>query len=172
MICSARELGIGDDHRGILVLPPDTPLGADFAALIGLPDSVLDLEITTDRGYALSHRGVARELGTAFDLPFTRPRRRRAAARWRPGYEVRIDDPSGCSRYVAREVSGLDRGRRRRRRRLASRLALAGMRSISLAVDVTNLVLLGLGQPLHAFDARQAAGPDRRAPGAERARRS
>src|SRR4051794_24961241 len=157
MICSARELGIGDDHRGILVLPEDTPVGAEFAELIGMPDSVLDLEITSDRGYALSHRGVARELGIAFDLPFTDPADV-PLPDLAPGYEVRIDDPSGCSRYVAREVSGLD-ATVAVPTRLASRLALAGMRSISLAVDVTNAVLLGLGQPLHAFDADKLVGP-------------
>ncbi len=157
MICSARELGIGDDHRGILVLPDDTPVGVEFAELIGLPDSVLELEITSDRGYALSHRGVARELGTAFDLPFTDPADV-ALPDLAPGYEVRIDDPSGCSRYVAREVSGVD-ATVAVPTRLASRLALAGMRSISLAVDVTNAVLLGLGQPLHAFDADKLRGP-------------
>src|SRR3954453_3445940 len=129
MICSARELGIGDDHRGILVLGEDTPVGVEFAELIGLPDSVLDLEITSDRGYALSHRGVARELGTAFDLTFTDPADV-VLPELAPGYEVRIDDPSGCSRYVAREVSGLD-ATVAVPTKLASRLALAGMRSIS-----------------------------------------
>lgn len=157
MICSSRELGIGDDHRGILVLPPETPVGAEFAALIGMPDSVLDLEITSDRGYALSHRGVARELGIAFDLPYLDPADVELPALG-TGYEVRIDDPSGCSRYVAREVSGLDAAVASPPR-LASRLALAGMRSISLAVDVTNAVLLGLGQPLHAFDRDKLTGP-------------
>jgi phenylalanyl-tRNA synthetase beta chain len=157
MICSARELGIGDDHRGILVLAPGTPVGAEFAAVIGLPDSVLDLEITSDRGYALSHRGVGRELAIAFDLPFLDP-----AGVELPevatGYDVRIEDPNGCSRYVARQVSGLDSAVPPPTW-LASRLALAGMRSISLAVDVTNAVLLGLGQPLHAFDLDRLQGP-------------
>jgi phenylalanyl-tRNA synthetase beta chain len=157
MIASARELGIGDDHRGILVLPPETPVGADFAALIGMPDSVLDLEITSDRGYALSHRGVARELGIAFDLPYLDPADVELPS-LAPGYEVRIDDPTGCSRYVAREVSGLD-ATVGSPPRLSSRLALAGMRAILLAVDVTNLVLLGLGQPLHAFDRDKLSGP-------------
>jgi phenylalanyl-tRNA synthetase beta chain len=157
MICSSRELGIGDDHRGILVLPPETPVGAEFAALVGMPDSVLDLEITSDRGYALSHRGVARELAIAFDLPFLDPADVELPA-LDAGYEIRIDDPSGCSRYVAREVSGLDAAVATPPK-LASRLALAGMRSISLAVDVTNAVLLGLGQPLHAFDRDRLSGP-------------
>ncbi len=157
MICSSRELGIGDDHRGILVLPPDSPVGTDFATLLGLPDSVLELEITSDRGYALSHRGVARELGIAFGLPYTDP----ADVELPPladGYPVRVEDPTGCSRYVAREISGLDPAAPVPPR-LASRLALAGMRSISLAVDVTNAVLLSLGQPLHAFDRDKLQGP-------------
>ncbi|HSP36619.1 MAG TPA: phenylalanine--tRNA ligase subunit beta [Frankiaceae bacterium] len=156
MICSSRELGIGDDHRGILVLPPDTPIGVEFATVIGMPDNVLDLEITSDRGYALSHRGVARELGIAFDLPFLDPADVDLPS-LSEGYPVRIDDPSGCSRYVARTVSGLDSAITSPPP-LASRLALAGMRSISLAVDVTNAVLLGLGQPLHAFDLDKLSG--------------
>ena len=73
MICSEAELGIGDDHSGILVLPADAPLGADFAGYAGLRDVVLDIAVTPDRGYALSVRGVARELASAYGVPFTDP---------------------------------------------------------------------------------------------------
>ena len=153
MICSARELGVGEDHDGILVLPPGTPLGADVVALLGLPDTVLDLEVTSDRGYALSHRGLARELSAAFELPFTypaapAPHDEHGSAE---GPAVRIEDADGCQRYVARTVGGIA-ALTPTPLALQQRLTLAGMRPISPAVDVTNLVLLGLGQPLHAFD--------------------
>ncbi len=159
MICSARELGAGEDHAGILVLPPETPLGADVVALLGLPDTVLDLEVTSDRGYALSHRGLARELAAAFELAFTDPAAAAAntaheafhASGGAGGPAVRIDDEAGCQRYVARAVGGID-ALAPTPLALQQRLTLAGMRPISPAVDVTNLVLLGLGQPLHAFD--------------------
>src|ERR1700724_3540569 len=73
MICAVDELGIGEDHSGILVLPPDTPLGVDFTEYAGLRDDVLDITVTPDRGYAVSIRGVARELATAYQVPYTDP---------------------------------------------------------------------------------------------------
>src|SRR3954471_13585184 len=111
MICSARELGIGDDHTGILVLPPrgDGPtLGADVVDVLKLRDTVLDIAVNPDRGYALSVRGVARELGTALGRDFADPADRHVAAADGRGHPVRIDDPSGCTRYVARRLDGLD----------------------------------------------------------------
>lgn len=162
MICSARELGAGEDHAGILVLPPHTPLGADVVALLGLPDTVLDIEVTSDRGYALSHRGLARELSAGLDLAFDDPAGSPTAAhRSTPedpaGPEVRIEDTAGCQRYVARVIGGLD-ALTPTPLALQQRLTLAGMRPISPAVDVTNLVMLGLGQPQHAFDRSKVVG--------------
>ncbi len=159
MICSARELGLGDDHRGIMVLPPDTPLGADVAGLIGWPDAVLDIEVTTDRGYALSHRGIARELATAFGLEFRDPADVPLPEPLGPAAEVRIEDLSDCSHYVLRRMHG-ESLVKSAASPLAdqARLIAAGMRPISRIVDVTNLVLLGVGQPLHAFDADKLEG--------------
>jgi phenylalanyl-tRNA synthetase beta chain len=168
MICSARELGLGDDHRGILVLDPATPLGAGVADLLGWPDAVLDIEVTSDRGYALSHRGLARELSTAFGLAFTDP----AAVALPPvagsAGTVQIEDPAACSHYVLQRLTGYgtNGGTEGSGAGLGqqspldwqSRLIAAGMRPISRIVDVTNLVLLGLGQPLHAFDAGKLQG--------------
>ena len=156
MICSLRELDLGDDHSGIWVLPPDTPIGADVLGLIG--DVVLDVAVSADRGYALSVRGLAREAATAFQVAFDDP-----AALELPstasagGHPVQIDS-DGCTRYVARVVTGLDL-QAQTPFALRQRLTLAGMRPISVAVDVTNLVLLGLGQPLHAFDRDKVQGP-------------
>jgi phenylalanyl-tRNA synthetase beta chain len=158
MICSARELGISEEHSGILVLPADTPLGSDVVDVLELRDEVLDISINPDRGYALSVRGVGREVAIAYAAGF------RDSARVSPqvgegqGHGVRVDDPEGCDRYVARTLSGLDPT-------LPSpvwmqrRLSLAGMRPISLMVDITNYVMLDVGQPLHAFDLDKLAGP-------------
>jgi len=162
MICSAAELGIGDDHTGILVLPPDAPLGADFQAYAGLADHVLDIAVTPDRGYALSVRGVARELATSYEVRFADP-----ADRDLPdGYATvsgqvhpaSIEDPTACDRFVLRELHGFNPAAATPLP-IRVRLARAGMRTVSLAVDVTNYLMLELGQPLHAFDADRLDGP-------------
>ncbi|GAA2803619.1 phenylalanine--tRNA ligase subunit beta [Saccharopolyspora taberi] len=158
MICSAKELGIGEDHDGILVLPSGSAdPGDDAVEQVGLDDSVIELAITPDRGYCFSVRGLARELSNALDVPFGDPGTRPVPADEQPSRTVRIDDPSACSRFVLRRVTGVDPTAptpwwMRRR------LALAGIRSISLAVDVTNYVMLELGQPLHAWDTSKLSG--------------
>src|SRR3954452_15531007 len=157
MICSERELGIGDDHSGILVLEGDLPLGADVVDELGLRDGVLDVAVNPDRGYALSIRGVARELAIAYGVDYDDPAAKDVPSYDAPGWDVVIDDPAGCDRYVARLVTGLD-PTAQSPRWLRRRLALVGMRPISLAVDVTNHVMLDLGQPLHAFDRAKLTG--------------
>jgi phenylalanyl-tRNA synthetase beta chain len=162
MICSASELAIGDDHSGILVLPADAPLGTDFVSYAGLRDVVLDVNVTPDKGYAMSVRGVARELAIAYRVPFADPADvglpadlESAAAQ---AYPASIADPTACDRFVLREVHGLDPGARTPVR-IRVRLARSGQRSVSLAVDVTNYLMLELGQPLHAFDRARLTGP-------------
>jgi phenylalanyl-tRNA synthetase beta chain len=157
MICSGRELGISDEHDGILVLDPTLALGADAVMALDLRDDVLDISVNPDRGYALSVRGVAREVATAYLLPFRDPADVSVPAADDAGYEVRIDAPEGCRRYVARTLSGLNPAAASPPW-LERRLVLAGMRPISLMVDVTNYVMLGLGQPLHAFDRDRVRG--------------
>src|SRR3954449_2138088 len=157
MICSARELGIGDDHTGILVLDDQLQLGSDVVDAMSLRDDVLDIAVNPDRGYALSVRGVAREVGIAFGVAFRDPAEGVSPPAASGGYPVRIDAPSGCDRYVARILSNLD-AKATSPAWLQRRLTLAGMRPISLAVDVTNHVMLELGQPLHAFDRAKLAG--------------
>src|SRR3954454_2709065 len=157
MICSARELGLGEAHSGILVLDDRLPLGADAVEAMGLRDDVLDIAVNPDRGYALSVRGVAREVGIAFRAEFRDPADVEVAPTADGGYPVRIDDPTGCDRYVAREVTGLD-ARATSPAWLQRRLTLVGIRPTSLAVDVTNHVMLDLGQPLHAFDRAKLTG--------------
>jgi phenylalanyl-tRNA synthetase beta chain len=162
MICAADELGIGEDHSGILVLAQDAPVGADFAEYAGLRDWVLDIAVTPDRGYALSIRGVARDLALAFDAEYTDPadldQASDLAEESAAVYPASIGDPSACDRFVLREVRGIDPARPAPLA-MAVRLARCGMRSISLAVDVTNYVMLELGQPLHAFDRAALTGP-------------
>ena len=157
MICSPAELGLSGDADGILVLPPDAAVGADVVELLQLRDEVLDIAVTPDRGYALSVRGVAREAATAFGLPLTDPGLVPSPRPTPDGPGVRVEAPDGCDRYVARVVRGLDPAASSPTW-LQRRLALAGMRPISLAVDVTNHVMLELGQPLHAFDLDALAG--------------
>jgi phenylalanyl-tRNA synthetase beta chain len=162
MICSAAELAIGDDHSGILVLAPGAPLGEDFASYAGLADHVLDIGVTPNLGYALSVRGLARELATAFEVPYTDPADQGLPADVEAVspevYPASIADPSACDRFVLREVRGLDPAAATPLW-MRVRLARCGMRTVSLAVDVTNYLLLELGQPMHAFDRDRLSGP-------------
>jgi phenylalanyl-tRNA synthetase beta chain len=162
MICSAAELAIGDDHTGILVLSADAPLGEDFVSYAGLRDYVFDVNVTPDKGFALSVRGMARELAIAFGAEFTDP-----ADTGLPAgvdqvsaevYPASIGDPTACDRFVLREVHGIE-AKRPAPLWMRVRLARAGMRTVSLAVDITNYLLLELGQPLHAFDRARLQGP-------------
>jgi phenylalanyl-tRNA synthetase beta chain len=160
MICSAAELGLSGDHSGIIVLPADgpEPPGADARPVVGLDDVVLDLEITPDRGYAMSVRGIARELSHAFGVPFTDPVVADApGATAEPAYPVRIEDTIGCDRFAARLVRGIDPAAPSPEW-MQRRLLTAGIRTISLAVDITNYLMLELGQPMHAFDAGRLTG--------------
>ncbi|WP_242911229.1 phenylalanine--tRNA ligase subunit beta [Actinomadura terrae] len=158
MICAVDELGIGDDHAGILVLPSDTTPGTDAVELLGLRDDVLDIAVTPDRGYALSIRGIAREAATAYGVPFKDPADVELPADTGASYPASIADPSACDRFVLREVRGFDPDATTPVW-MQTRLYRAGMRPVSLAVDVTNYLMLELGQPLHAFDRSKLTGP-------------
>ncbi|MEU1128688.1 phenylalanine--tRNA ligase subunit beta [Streptomyces sp. NPDC005900] len=158
MICSGDELGMGDDGSGgIIVLPPEHEVGTDAIELLELVDEVLDIAVTPDRGYALSMRGVARETAIAYGLPLRDPALLDVPAPNSFGHPVKISDPLGCDRFTARTVTGLQ-PEARSPIWLKRRLQKAGMRPISLAVDVTNYVMLELGQPLHAYDRSRIQG--------------
>lgn len=165
MICSGRELGISDDHSGILAfsaaeLPEGVVPGSDALPVVGLDDVTFELAITPDRGYCFSVRGLARELASSLDVPFRDPAASVSvpSATQEAPYPVIVEDPVGCDRFYARAVRGLNPA-------AASplwmkrRLQAAGVRSISLAVDVTNYLMLELGQPMHAFDRSRLTGP-------------
>ncbi|MDN3358069.1 phenylalanine--tRNA ligase subunit beta [Actinomadura sp. DC4] len=160
MICSERELGLSDAHEGILVLPASygAEPGQDAVELLQIRDDVLDIAVTPDRGYTASIRGVAREAATAFSVPFHDPAAALPPEETAESYPASVADPSACSRYVLREVDGLDPAAPSPIW-LVRRLQKCGVRSISLAVDVTNYVMLQLGQPLHAWDRGKLQGP-------------
>ncbi|WP_405766137.1 phenylalanine--tRNA ligase subunit beta [Streptomyces sp. NBC_01538] len=158
MICSGDELGMGDDGSGgIIVLPPEHEVGTDAIELLQLVDEVLDIAVTPDRGYALSLRGIARETAIAYGLPLRDPALLDVPAPNAYGYPVEVADPFACDRFTARTVTGLDPDAKSPIW-LRRRLQKAGMRPISLAVDITNYVMLELGQPLHAYDRSRVQG--------------
>ena len=167
MICSAKELGLGDEHDGIIRLAEwgaDAPVGNDAIPLLGLDEETVEVNVTPDRGYALSVRGVAREYALAAGVRFSDPVDLPVPAPSAEGFPVRVDDAApvrgalGCDRYVARVVRGV-RASAPSPAWMRRRLEQAGMRPISLAVDVTNYVMLEVGQPLHAFDLALLQGP-------------
>ena len=162
MICSERELGLGQDHDGIIVLPPGSgEIGQDAGPIVGLGDAVLDVSVTPDMGFCLSMRGVARELAHQYSVPFRDPGTELvelpAPVAGEP-HECAVEDLEGCDLFTLRTIVGFDPSApspywMRRR------LTMSGMRPVSLAVDVTNYVMLETGQPLHAFDRAKLRGP-------------
>ncbi|MGW1612590.1 phenylalanine--tRNA ligase subunit beta [Streptomyces sp. NPDC002285] len=158
MICSSDELGMGDDGtKGIIVLPPETEVGKDAIELLELVDEVLDIAVTANRGDCLSIRGVAREAAIGYGLPLRDPALIDVPGPNAYGYPVQVSDPIGCDRFTARTVTGLS-PEARSPIWLQRRLQKVGMRPISLAVDITNYVMMELGQPLHAYDRNLVQG--------------
>ncbi|MBE8475345.1 phenylalanine--tRNA ligase subunit beta [Streptomyces justiciae] len=158
MICSSDELGMGDDGtKGIIVLPPETEVGKDAIELLELVDEVLDIAVTANRGDCLSIRGVARETAIAYGLPLRDPALLDVPGPNAYGYPVQVSEPYGCDRFTARTVGGLS-PEARSPIWLKRRLQKVGMRPISLAVDITNYVMMELGQPLHAYDRKLVQG--------------
>jgi phenylalanyl-tRNA synthetase beta chain len=160
MICSERELGMGPGHAGILVLPDayGAVPGQDAIELLQLRDEILECAILPDRGYTASIRGIARETATAFGVPFRDPAAGVPPEQAGEAYPASVADGSACSRYVLREVRGLDPAAPSPIW-MMRRLQKCGVRSISLAVDITNYLMLELGQPLHAWDRGKLKGP-------------
>ncbi len=158
MICSERELGISDGHEGILVLNRSVKSGLDAKKLLGLGEVVFDLAVLPDRGYALSMRGIAREVASYFNIEFNDPVKQYSPIREKPGVtKAKISAPKHVSTFALVTLTDVNP--------LAStpefivqRLSQMGMRAISLPVDITNYVMLELGQPLHAFDRKLVSG--------------
>lgn len=159
MICSKDELGLGTGDEGIIVIDEASGLkpGDDAIAALWTPDEVLELEVTPDLSYALSLRGLARDSAQLFNLSFLDPYALPVPGPRVNGYPVELRDDA-CPLFVALRLDGFDPSAASPSW-LVSRLEAAGMRSISLAVDVTNYVMLESGQPLHAYDADKLSGP-------------
>jgi len=167
MIASARELGLGEDHDGILRLSTlglDPEVGTDAVSLLGLDDAAVEVNVTPDRGYAFSIRGIAREYSHATGSAFRDPADAvPTSAEHASGFSVTIDDSApirgrvGASVFVTRVVRDVD-GSRPTPAWMIARLKLAGIRSISLIVDITNYVMLELGQPIHGYDLDKLSG--------------
>ena len=156
MLCSARELGLGEDHSGILPLDPGAELGDDVRDVLGLHEVVFDLSVTPNRSDAMSVAGVARDLAAHFGLPFTLPEPTVDVSGDADDITVVVDAPDRAPRFTARMV-GVTMGPSPEW--MQRRLTLAGMRPISNVVDVTNYVMLERGQPSHAFDLDRLRGP-------------
>jgi phenylalanyl-tRNA synthetase beta chain len=156
MMCSARELQLGEDHDGIIELPADAPVGASFADYAGLDDAEFDVAVTPNRQDCMGVRGIARDLAAAglgtlkpLDVPaiegsFDNP------------VEIRVEDPEGCPAFFGRTVRGLTNGASPEW--MQRRLKAAGQRPISALVDITNYVMLDLGRPAHAYDLKELKG--------------
>ena len=153
MICSEMELGLSNDHEGILILPEDTPVGAPLAGVLG--DTILDLDVTPNRPDCYSVLGLAREVAVLTEQPL----REQDSSYQESGdavsdlASVEIADPDLCLRYTASVIRGITVGPSPAW--MQERLQAAGMRPINNVVDVTNYVMMELGQPLHAFDLQQ-----------------
>jgi phenylalanyl-tRNA synthetase beta chain len=151
MLCSAIELGLGEDAAGIMILDPSAPLGVDLRTLYPR-DTILELEIKSNRPDLLCHLGIAREVGAIFDLPLREPSIPKVRTADAPEL-VRIEAPDGCRRFNGRLMTGVTVAASPAW--MQARLRAAGVRPISNIVDITNYVMLESGQPMHAFDYRR-----------------
>jgi len=151
MLCSASELGLGEDADGIMSLDPDAPVGQPLSEHLGLDDVIIDIELTPNRGDCLGISGVAREIAVANRIPLAGPSMPAVAAVIDECFPVHLDTPEHCPRYVGRVIRDID-GSARTPVWMQERLRRCGIRPISPVVDISNYVMLELGQPMHAFD--------------------
>jgi phenylalanyl-tRNA synthetase beta chain len=158
MLCSARELGLSEDHSGLLELPREAKPGSDARAALGLNDHVLTLKLTPNRADALSVLGVAREVSAITGSSLNVEKVVSVPAKNQARHTVRISAPEGCGRFAGRVIRGVDAAARTPSW-MRERLERAGQRSISALVDVTNYVMLELGRPLHVYDLDRLKGP-------------
>jgi len=157
MMCSARELELGEDHDGIIELPGDAPVGAAYAGWAGLDDPVLDVAITPNRGDCMGVHGIARDLAAAGLGTMRREISDHSAQSGGPAYDIRTDDPEGCPAFHAQVVRGVTNGPSPDW--LQRQLRSVGQRPISLLVDITNYIMIGWGRPLHVYDLAKLEGP-------------
>jgi phenylalanyl-tRNA synthetase beta chain len=157
MLCSARELGLSEDHGGLLPLPAKAPLGQNIRTYLNLDDTLITLKLTPNRADCLSLVGIAREVAALTGAPLTLPAIDPVEAVHQETRGVVLDAPAACPRYCGRIVRGVN-AKAPTPDWMKQRIERCGVRAISALVDVTNYVMLELGQPLHAFDDAQLAG--------------
>jgi len=156
MMCSEKELGVGQDHTGIIELPADTPIGVDAAEVLNI-DPVIEISITPNRAECLGVRGIARDLAAA-GLGTLKPLQiKKTPATFESPIKVKVENPESCPVYVGRYIKGVD-NKRKTPKWMADRLQAIGLRSISPLVDVTNYINYDLARPLHVFDADKIKG--------------
>jgi len=158
MLCSASELGLAEQSEGLMELPEDAPVGEDLRVYLDLDDAVLDIDLTPNRGDCLSHEGIAREVAALAEAVFEPPYVIKPVdAAFASAIDVVVEAPHACPRYLGVEVRGFNSSVETPLW-MQERLRRCGIRPISLVVDITNYVLLELGQPMHAFDADRLQG--------------
>ncbi|MGP1678802.1 MAG: phenylalanine--tRNA ligase subunit beta [Burkholderiales bacterium] len=157
MLCSAKELGIADDHSGLLPLAADAPIGRDVREVLALDDTVFTLKLTPNRADCLSLLGVAREVAAITGARFKPPQIKPIPAQCEARHPVKITAPEGCGRFAGRVIRNVNAAAPVPEW-MVQRLARAGQRSISALVDVTNYVMLELGRPLHVYDLDKLSG--------------
>jgi phenylalanyl-tRNA synthetase beta chain len=157
MLCSARELGLSDDHAGLLELPADAKPGADVRDLLALDDMIFTIKLTPNRSDCLNLAGIAREVSALTGAPLTMPAIESVPPSIADRREIVLDAPGACPRYCGRILRGVD-ARTPSPEWMKQRLQHCGVRPISALVDVTNYVMLELGQPLHVFDDEKLSG--------------
>lgn len=157
MLCSARELGLGDDRGGLMELPADAPVGEAFANWLGLPDASIEIKLTPNRPDCLSLRGLAGEVTALYGQTPNDAAQIVVDAKATTTRDVCLDAPADCPRYLGRAIEGID-PTAESPLWLKERLRRSGLRSISAVVDATNYVMLELGQPMHAFDLDKLSG--------------
>jgi len=160
MLCSAIELGLGDDADGIIALPDDAPVGAALAAYLELPDAIIDLDLTPNRGDCFSVLGIARDVSAMTGASLKSAEVQAVAATIEDVQEVKIKLPEGCPSFAGRVIRNIDPSAKSPGW-MVERLRRAGLREIHAVVDITNYVMLELGQPLHAYDLGLVQGPIR-----------
>jgi len=157
MLCSIAELGLGEESDGIMELPADAAAGTPLGELLGLPDTVIDIDLTPNRGDCFSVLGVAREVATFTGAALTDPSVPPVDAGSQATHPIRVFAPERCPRFIGRVVRGIDAGARTPQW-MQERLRRSGVRAIHPVVDVTNYVLLEYGQPLHGYDLGRLQG--------------
>ncbi len=151
MLCSYKELGLSDESNGIIEFPSDAPVGTDIHDYLKLNDNAVVVDLTANRSDCLSVRGIAREFGVLTNTDVKYPEIKDVASSISDTYDVKVENPEACPRYISRIIKNVDLSRPSPLW-MQERLRRCGMRSVDAIVDVTNYVMLEIGQPMHAFD--------------------